>query len=239
MKQNTQPIETRVIDPDGTLEVHSTFYTIQGEGPFAGRPAVFIRLAGCNLQCPGCDTEYTSQRKLKTPAEIYEDICWLLPQNFQVEPIVVITGGEPFRQNLEPLILKLADNNLTVQIETNGGLEIPLEVAMRATVVCSPKTSLINRRNLNRIDALKYVLHADSVCSEDGLPLTALDHSNSGKVFRPDFNNWDFEQKPIYVQPMDSHNTVQNERNQQAAVDSCLKFGYTLQLQIHKIIGVE
>ena len=53
---NGQPIEKVQRTFDGTLEVHSIFKTIQGEGPFCGTPAVFIRLAGCNLQCPWCDT---------------------------------------------------------------------------------------------------------------------------------------------------------------------------------------
>ena len=54
MKTNTQ--EPEKIDRDRHLDVHSIFHTIQGEGPYCGHPAVFIRLAGCNLQCPGCDT---------------------------------------------------------------------------------------------------------------------------------------------------------------------------------------
>lgn len=237
MKQNTQPIEIRNLNEDGSLEVHSIFYTIQGEGPFAGHPAVFVRLAGCNLQCPGCDTDYTSKRNLKTPIEVYEEICWSLPQSFQIEPIVVITGGEPFRQHIGPLVEMLNLHNLTIQIETNGVLPIPLDVYSLATIVCSPKTSLINRQNLTRIHAFKYVINADSVCPDDGLPVLALNHNNSGKVYRPDFNK--LGNRAIYVQPMDCQGIGQNLCNLKAAVESCMKFGYTLQLQIHKIIGVE
>jgi len=50
---NQQPIEKQFLHPKGDLEVHSIFLTIQGEGPFTGQRAVFVRLAGCNLQCPG------------------------------------------------------------------------------------------------------------------------------------------------------------------------------------------
>src|SRR3954467_9071958 len=50
-----------LVRSDGnSLSIHSIFYTLQGEGPYSGCPAVFMRLAGCNLQCPGCDTDYTS-----------------------------------------------------------------------------------------------------------------------------------------------------------------------------------
>ena len=69
---NTQPIEKRHHKVD--LEVHSIFYTIQGEGPFCGTPAVFIRLAGCNLQCPSCDTNYTSKRRTMTAEEIVNEV---------------------------------------------------------------------------------------------------------------------------------------------------------------------
>ena len=52
MAINIQPIEKRELSTDGSVQVHSIFYTLQGEGPFAGQPAVFVRLAGFNLQCP-------------------------------------------------------------------------------------------------------------------------------------------------------------------------------------------
>ena len=63
--KNQQLADKPVLNETGlSLQVNSIFYTIQGEGPFAGRPAIFIRLAGCNLQCPGCDTEYTKRQTM-------------------------------------------------------------------------------------------------------------------------------------------------------------------------------
>jgi 7-carboxy-7-deazaguanine synthase len=235
MLQNTQPIEARDISSPAILDVHSIFYTIQGEGPFAGQPAVFIRLAGCNLQCPGCDTDYTSTRKPMTIGEIVEAYAELT-HNVAARPIVVITGGEPFRQNIAVLVQMLRIREMTVQIETNGVLPIP-ESFPRAnvTIVCSPKTSKVNPKNFGRIAAYKYVMHADSVDPVDGLPVKALDHSNSGKVQRPH----DGFRGNVYLQPMDCKDEAQNHRNLQAVVKSCMAYGYTLQLQIHKIIGVE
>ena len=103
---NTQDPEPRILN--ALLQVHSIFHTIQGEGPFAGTPAVFIRLAGCNLKCPGCDTEYTSKRKEMTVAQILDAI-------YEVSSIttklVVITGGEPFRQDLTRLLNALTEND--------------------------------------------------------------------------------------------------------------------------------
>lgn len=233
MLPNTQAIEVRDVSSPDLLDVHSIFYTIQGEGPFAGHPAVFIRLAGCNLQCPGCDTDYTSQRRKMSVTEITNQYI-KVSEGSEFFPLVVITGGEPFRQNLKDLVERLA-HFCQIQIETNGVLPIPNDLPRGVGIVCSPKTSKINPKNINRLSALKYVLHADSVDPDDGLPVKALDHNNSGKVARPP----EIFGRPIYVQPMDCKDEAQNARNLEAAIKSCMTYGYTLQLQIHKIIGVE
>src|SRR5262245_19999182 len=116
---NQQPIEKRV--KQGTpLQVHSIFNTIQAEGPFCGTPASFVRLAVCALQCPACDTDYTSFRANMQTSLILEEI-----QRFRSHGLVVITGGEPFRQDLGPLIDKLVKAGYYVQIETNGSLPPP------------------------------------------------------------------------------------------------------------------
>src|ERR1035437_6325497 len=103
---NNQPIEKQFLDPAGVLEVHHIFRTIQGEGPFTGERAIFIRLAGCNLQCPGCDTEYTSSRERVTVLGMclhIENIAY----GMSPLPLIVISGGEPTRQNLGPLCHEL------------------------------------------------------------------------------------------------------------------------------------
>ena len=74
MAINIQPIEKRELSVDGSVQVHSIFYTLQGEGPFSGQPAVFVRLAGCNLQCPACDTDYTSRRTPMPVAAILDAV---------------------------------------------------------------------------------------------------------------------------------------------------------------------
>ncbi len=106
---NTQPIHKLDLSKEGTLDVHSLFYTIQGEGPHCGKPAIFVRLYGCNLQCPGCDTDYTSTKKPMSVAVLRAAIDALKEdeQPDAPKPIVVITGGEPFRQNITPLCIAL------------------------------------------------------------------------------------------------------------------------------------
>lgn len=233
---NSQPIEKRISERP-TLSVHSIFYTIQGEGPFAGTPAVFIRLAGCNLQCPLCDTEYTKGRKELTPLDIFAMVGWKVP-----EPgLVVITGGEPFRQDLAFLIMLLVDAGHYVQIETNGTLRPPIVPFNRNTdertgayIVCSPKAGKVHKDIEVTACCYKYVLGLDS-SPIDGLPIQVLGHSVRDQVARPPacFKG------QIYLQPTDYGMPDLNLRSREKVLESCLKHGYILQLQIHKLLGVE
>lgn len=238
MQLNTQPIEKADLDPYGTLDVHGAFYTIQGEGPFTGHPAVFIRLAGCNLQCPACDTDYTSTRKRRTPASVAAEVHALSePRRDPHAPacLVVITGGEPFRQNLTPLCAMLLTRGYRVQVETNGTLPPPEGLSHDVAVVVSPKAGKVHPATAARAMAWKYVLDADSI-DLDGLPIRALGHSASPHVARPP---GDFPRHMIYIQPADRQSMQTNERNGRAVIQTCMRNGYTLQLQTHKLLGLE
>jgi len=234
---NNQPPEKRVIDSNGLLEVHSIFNTIQGEGPFCGTPAVFVRLAGCNLQCPACDTEYTSNRVLYDPERILKEI-----KKYRSEGLVVITGGEPFRQNLTPLLDRLVGTGFYVQIETNGTLSpskfqyttLP-DIRTGAYVVCSPKTGRIHPEILKVACCLKYVANANEIVSSDGLPKTALGHSAGPGLARPPLG-W---HRPVYLQPQDDKDPEFNYNNLKAVITSCMENGHILQLQVHKLINME
>lgn len=234
---NSQAIEKLERSPDGTLDVHSVFYTIQGEGPNAGQPAIFVRLAGCNLQCPGCDTDYTKTRKRKSVAILRAEVDELKEDEYPdaPKPLVVVTGGEPLRQNIGAFCTSLLRGGYRVQIETNGTLAPPPGIPDEVEFVCSPKTGKINEELGERITALKYVVKAGLVVPRDGLPIRALDHTCSPSVAKPPqkFNG------VIYIQPMDEGNAIANKKNLNAAIQSCLTHGHTLQVQVHKVIGVE
>jgi organic radical activating enzyme len=239
---NIQPIEKLDHQEDHSLEVHSIFDTIQGEGPLTGHPAVFVRLAGCNLQCPRCDTDYTSNRKRATPEQIVDQVAMLR----QPPRLVVITGGEPFRQNIGLLTLLLGDHGYQVQIETNGTLPPPEGLDIDTWIVVSPKTGKVHPETARRASAFKYVLTHDSVSKQDGLPLNALDHSAHPFVARPPH---DFALGAVYLQPADIPGKLErdgvlinrsiNTANRDAVIKSCMDHGYTLQLQIHKILNME
>lgn len=231
MEINTQPILKQDLHPEGLLLVHHFFPTIQGEGILAGWPALFIRLYGCNLQCPMCDTDYSSTYMPLRPEELYAKIEPMLG----LKRLVVITGGEPFRQNIVPFVNYLLSWGCLVQIETNGTLyleDLPYENE-DLVIMCSPKTGKVNKKLIDKIDAFKYVLHADDENHEDGLPIKALDHSVKKQVARPPANAL------VYIQPIDVEDAVENKRHLEAAVDSAIGHGHVLCLQTHKIIGVE
>lgn len=229
--QNIQPIEKPVHeDGTGLLEVHSIFSTIQGEGPFAGCPAVFIRLAGCNLQCPLCDTDYTSWRAHHDVAFIVESVRAIRGR----ATLVVITGGEPFRQPIRGLVDALLVDGYRVQIETNGTLFRELDFAhRRLTIVCSPKTGTVHKRLLPYVSAFKYVATVRALTSStDGLPTNALDHPNGPILFRPDAHH----PAEVFLQPVDEQDEELNRQNLDAVVEACREYGHRLCLQLHKII---
>ena len=239
---NQQPPEKIITyeDRSSYLEVHSVFKTIQGEGPFAGHPAIFIRLAGCNLQCPACDTEYTKGREFLAP-EIIVDRVQELAENSGIR-LVVITGGEPYRQWLNKLFTRLIDEEFYIQVETNGTLEIPnyynynrdIRQRVGVYVVCSPKTGSVHQTVLDKACAFKYVLSVDSFSPEDGLPIKALGHSVNKHVARP--SGWG--NLYVYLQPEDTGDAEKNLANLRQCIENCMAHNYILQPQIHKIIGV-
>jgi 7-carboxy-7-deazaguanine synthase len=99
------------------MKVTEIFKSLQGEGRNQGRNCIFIRLAGCNLNCHWCDTEYArSGGKEMGPDEILGQIEPGSP------PYICITGGEPLMQaaELEPLLASLHTRGAVIDIETNG-----------------------------------------------------------------------------------------------------------------------
>jgi 7-carboxy-7-deazaguanine synthase len=246
MKINAQPMERKSEVSGETLDVHTVFHTIQGEGPFCGRAAVFVRLAGCNLQCPACDTDYTTGRATYNVKDLIPFIDSQWPA-IAARPLVVITGGEPFRQNLYPLCHDLLRAGYTVQIETNGTLPPPnlAFVELCSTdfndvncvfVVCSPKTGKVNSYLAPIIAAYKYVVDADSVHDEDGLPILALGHTAYPHVARPPVGFTG----PVYIQPCDRQDEAVNRRNREAVVILAMNAPdtFTVQLQTHKILNL-
>lgn len=221
------------------LRVHSMFYTIQGEGPQAGRPALFIRLSGCNLRCTFCDTEFDGG--IEMPAHILFAEAYKILQKHHGD-LVVITGGEPLLQNILPLVSYLNTVGTAVSVETAGTVFLPdMQHLFQRTVgmnllVCSPKTPKIHPLLEHCIGAYKYVIAGGQIDPEDGLPnrsTQALD-----KEVRLHRRPAGLLPVPIYLQPMDEGDPVKNVANIALAASLCMKHHYRLSLQIHKIVGV-
>jgi organic radical activating enzyme len=247
MKNLQRPTGRRSHDGQ-TLLLHSIFYTIQGEGPHAGRAAIFVRLAGCNLQCPLCDTEYTAGAQELEVGRIVEQVyAKYLSQGCR---LVVLTGGEPFRQNTHPLLQILIDEGFEVQIETNGMLDLGGTVSDQTlyqlarghgkiTTVVSPKTHKVAQSIRDVAEAWKFVISNDSVHPGDLLPLTALNHPiPTGQLLARRHETWE---GPVYVQPADEQDTFLNAANMEAAVNSVMTYPQNrrLCLQMHKYADLE
>ncbi len=209
--------------------VKEIFYSLQGEGLFAGRPAVFVRFAGCNQWSgreqdrdrPGCaswcDTDFVGTDGPSggkyTADELVRKVAAMWPQDWSV-PYVVLTGGEPMLQVDGPLLKQLAE--CRVAIETNGTIALPRPLPFITWVTLSPKPGA--KVVLNTCDEVKLVY-------PNGCELAEWDEFPSGYRF---------------LQPMWSPNEAQRQENLDACIEYCLEHpGWRLGLQLHKEIGLQ
>lgn len=222
-------------DKDGKLLVNEIFYTLQGEGPDAGCPAVFVRLSKCNLRCYFCDTEFETGKPM-TVAQVGFAVQEMTKNNNC--RLVVITGGEPLLQNIVPLVHVLNQNGVRVSVETAGTVwSRELEGYFTKgpnKIVCSPKTQGLNKDILPFIAAWKYVVSIDNSSDVDGLPCMSTQAQGQVlPIFKPRNHP-----SPIYVQPMDQQDVVLNDANVKLCRDLAMKHGYRLSLQVHKLVGL-
>lgn len=210
--------------PKDSLYVTSMFFTLQGEGPYSGQPALFIRLTKCNLTCNFCDTFFDDgnwmtfdeiEGKIHTTiCDYFKDGVPLWATNISVSDIplsgrrypnivLVMTGGEPLIQdNISEFMHRQLPKFKAVQVESNGipDTEVPEDV----TLVCSPKCMEKNGKAvkyyapsktiLDRADCLKFVMSADPESPYHTIPEWAY--------------KWrDETEGEIYCSPMNIYNT--------------------------------
>jgi organic radical activating enzyme len=220
-----------------TIEVKEVFRTIQGEGPYAGSTAVFVRLAGCNLACSFCDTDFDGG-DTRGVRDLLEEVLRLADEPRTPVGLVVLTGGEPLRQSVGFLVSVLTTSGFRVQVETSGsasalwvdshGHDIMVPRACDFQLVVSPKTPKLHPdfcpggRFARSILCWKYVVKAGEL-DEDGLPFG---------VARPT------DHQPIFVQPMDEQSDERNRENLAACVASAMRHGHRLGIQLHKLVGL-
>ncbi|HEY2071479.1 MAG TPA: 7-carboxy-7-deazaguanine synthase [Rhizomicrobium sp.] len=204
--------------------VKEVFYTLQGEGARAGRAAVFLRFAGCNLwtglerdrhkaTCQFCDTDFvgtngTGGGKFETAEALADAVAREWPGGGA--PYVVCTGGEPLLQLDDAAIAALHAKGFEIAIETNGTLLPPDGIDW---ICMSPKANA--ELKLTRGNELKLVY------PQDGAPPERY----AGLAFAH-----------FFLQPMDS---PERDANTRAATEYCLAHPqWRLSLQTHKLLGI-
>ena len=207
-----------------SLLVNEIFYSIQGEGPNVGKPAIFLRLAGCNLRCEWCDTRYamTNVQSPMTNDQLLKKI-----KKYPCKHLV-ITGGEPLLQQsgLKELVSK--PKGYYIEIETNGS--IPLKIGRFIEQInCSPK--LKNSKNApypleirptNRKVIYKFVVQKPSDLKD--IRQYIVDNKISGHK--------------VYLMPEGLNKKIVQERSKWL-VELCKKNGYNFSPRLHILLNVQ
>lgn len=211
-----------------TYTVRETYYTLQGEGARAGRAAVFLRFAGCNLWsgrerdratavCRFCDTEFVGTGgpgggKFASAGALAAAVsaCW--PAEAGGRPYVVCTGGEPLLQLDDAAIAALHAAGFEIGVETNGTLPAPPGIDW---LCVSPKAAAPLAQTSG--DELKLVYpQAEAEAQPERFRELAFRH--------------------FFLQPLDD---AEQPAHVQAAIDYCLAHPqWRLSLQTHKIVGI-
>jgi len=213
-----------------TYSVKEIYYTLQGEGVHTGRPAVFLRFAGCNLWsgreqdragavCRFCDTEFVGTDgndggKFTSPNELAAAVAAKWPGEDSIDrPYVVCTGGEPLLQLDAPAIASLHASGFEVGVESNGTIEAPEAIDW---LCISPKGVAPLRQ-----------------CTGHELKLV---YPQVEQEAQPScFEKLSFEH--YFLQPLHDENIQANTRK---AIDYCLEHPrWKLSLQTHKMIGID
>lgn len=204
--------------------VKEIFYTLQGEGANAGRPAVFCRFSGCNLwsgreadrakaTCQFCDTDFVGVTgdgggRFSTAEEL-ADACRAAADGSGCD-FIVLTGGEPMLQVDDALIAALHATGFTIAVETNGTLAVPRAIDW---ICVSPKAGADLQQRSG--DELKLVFPQAGL---DPADLLALPFTHR------------------YLQPMDGPDAADNT---QRAIAYCRGHpAWRLSLQTHKLLGI-
>lgn len=216
-----------------SYSVKEVFYSLQGEGARAGRPAVFCRFAGCNLwsgeekhrsaaKCNFCDTEFVGTdgvggAKFNSAQELASDLLSYWPDQQQGAPYIVFTGGEPLLQLDDSLINAVRNKGFEIAVETNGTLPAPAGIDW---LCVSPKgrTKLAQTAG----NELKLVFPQSDVNPQDFIKLN-FDH--------------------FYLQPLDKTGSRGDKGSASSILESCTDYclshpQWHLSLQTHKFLGI-
>lgn len=216
--------------------VNEIFQTLQGEATFTGTPSVFVRLQGCDVGCPWCDTKHTwstsdllatsvhamldKQSDGETFAYMAVDVLVAHLLGAFTARHIVITGGEPCVHDLRPLTSALIDAGCAVQVETSG--TEPILVAPETWVTVSPKIGMPGGKQV-RLDAIE---RANEIKHPVGKAID-VERLQDLLVAAP-------RHPPIvWLQPLS-----QSQKATGVCIDEATENGWRVSLQTHKFAGV-
>ncbi|RDV25187.1 7-carboxy-7-deazaguanine synthase QueE [Alteromonas aestuariivivens] len=213
------------------------FETIQGEGVFTGVPSVFVRLQGCPVGCPWCDTKHTwvvNEALATTPTAVLNKsqeseaffntseanlLAEFSRQGYRARH-VVITGGEPCMYDLTPLTTLLHQQGFTSQIETSGTFE----------VLCHPDTWVTVSPKVNMKGGYEVLVSALKRANEIKHPVAMQKHIDELDTLLAQLDTLPV----VCLQPIS-----QQQRATDLAIKTCIERNWRLSLQTHKYIGIE
>ncbi|PKH01382.1 7-carboxy-7-deazaguanine synthase QueE [Psychromonas sp. MB-3u-54] len=219
-------------------KINEVFESLQGEGTYTGKPSIFIRLQGCPVGCPWCDTKHTWNVSLdkEISKEIFitkniESDSWchfgekqiveLFKERGYQSKHIVITGGEPCMYDLTMLCTRFENEGYSCQVETSGTFDI--NVTENCWVTLSPK--------INMKGGYKVLSSSYKKASEIKYPIARESHVDELKKL---IIENDLSTMPIYLQPISM-----GSKATKLAIASCIENNWRLSVQLHKYLEIE
>ncbi len=221
------------------LKINEVFETIQGEGFYTGAPSIFVRLQGCPVGCPWCDTQHTWEvdNKNRIPikqvmakhtdsdtwADLSEDaLLSVFEKHGYTAKHVVITGGEPCMYDLRKLTEMLNAAGYSTQIETSGTFEVR----------CSDKTWVTVSPKINMPGGFSVLPGAIARANEIKHPIAMQKHIDELDEL--------LARCPIQADTLVALQPIsQRPRATELAINTCIQRNWRLSLQTHKYLGIE
>lgn len=232
------------------MMLNEMFCSIQGEGRYAGTPAIFIRMQGCPVRCHFCDTKHSWSTsgcgEEKTVEQVINDVYAIAGQHPQVR-LVVITGGEPFfacsGKELSMLLSELKNIGYLLSIETSGvcdvASDLDVELLYRCHLTISPKYNspedvtflpvpdvLLRHPNCDAKLLVNGTAQAEKRCHNYITAwIAARDH-----ILVSDH---------VFVQPLDAGSESPNRLANMQAVELAKRYGWRVSCQVHKFLSIQ
>lgn len=213
----------------GHYKVNEIFYSIQGEGVYAGTPMVFVRFAKCNLRCSWCDTEFDAFQEMSA-----EDIVRRVAELAEDCQHICFTGGEPTLQLDEELVQRFP-RSVGLHIETNGMFPIA-KVEDFCNITISPKMPLSRLRDMHSA-WLRELVTKRRVWVGGSLSLKVVFDMSPSFAFEEIINSWGrlLQWDYRFLQPL----CLDGTDNRAAVADFCMKNpAWRVSLQTHKLLGL-